>query len=225
MGQFITGEAARERFRELLDRVDVAYDEMRALSSDEVGNEFRVELAERLETQERTNRGLMYRVFGQIADQPDEAVFVPALADTLWARLRIPPKEIKRRMKLAGRIRPRRQLAGPPLPPELPLVAQAVEAGTIGEDHLRTIFRAMDVFPSCVSDTDRQDVEPSLVREASKNDVEIVKAAGRRIDEIFNPDGHYDEADRARRRGLHLGPQGPDGMSALSGWIDPETRC
>ena len=225
MGQFITGEAARERFRELLDRVDVAYDEMRALSSDEVGNEFRVELAERLETQERTNRGLMYRVFGQIADPPDEAVFVPALADTLWARLRIPPKEIKRRMKLAGRIRPRRQLAGPPLPPELPLVAQAVEAGTIGEDHLRTICRAMDVLPSCVSDTDRQDVEASLVREASKNDVEIVKAAGRRIDEIFNPDGHYDEADRARRRCLHLGPQGPDGMSALSGWIDPETRC
>ena len=82
MGQFITGEAARERFRELLDQVDATYDEMRALSSEEVGNEFRVEMAERLETQERTNRGLMYRVFGQIADPPDEAEFVPALADS-----------------------------------------------------------------------------------------------------------------------------------------------
>jgi hypothetical protein len=225
MGQFITGEAARERFRELLDQVDAAYDEMRALSSDEVGNLFRVEVAERLETQERTNRGLMYRMFGEIADPPDETGLVPALADRLWARLRIPPKEIKRRMKVAGRLRPRRQLSGPPLPPELPLVAQAVEAGTIGEDHLRSICRAIDVLPSCVSDTDRHDVEASLVREASKNDAEIVRAAGRRIDEIFNPDGHYDEADRARRRGLHLGPQAPDGMSRLSGWIDPETRC
>ena len=28
-----------------------------------------------------------------------------------------------------------------------------------------------------------------------------------------------------RRRGLALGEQGPDGMSRLSGWIDPETRC
>ena len=63
------------------------------------------------------------------------------------------------------------------------------------------------------------------MREAAKNDAEIVKTAGRRIDEIFNPDGDFDEADRARRRGLALGPQGPDGMSRLNGWIDPETRC
>ena len=57
MGQFITGEAARERFRALFDQVDAVFDEMRALSSDAVGNEFRVEMAERLEAQERVNRG------------------------------------------------------------------------------------------------------------------------------------------------------------------------
>ena len=225
MGQFVDGDAARVRLRELFDQVDAAHDEMRALSSDQVGNEFRVEMAERLETQERTNRGLMYRVFGEIADPSDEVGLAPAVTDSILARLRIPRKEIKRRMKVAGRIRPRRQLTGPPLPPELPVVAHAVAAGTIGEDHLRTICRAIDVLPSCVSEVERGDVEASLVREASKNDAEIVKAVGRRIDEIFNPDGHYDEADRARRRGLHLGPQGPDGMSRLSGWIDPETRC
>ena len=95
----------------------------------------------------------------------------------------------------------------------------------IGEDHLRVINRAIDRLPSCVSAADRDDVEASLVREASKSDAEIVKAAARHIDDIFNPDGDYDEADRARRRGLHLGPQGPDGMSRFSGWIDPETRC
>jgi hypothetical protein len=225
MAQFVTAEAARERFRALADQVDAAYDEMRALSSAGVGNEFRVELAERLETQERTNRGLMYRAFGEIADPPDEAGMAPVLVNSLAARLRIPPREVKRRMKLAGRIRPRRQLSGPVLPPELELVARAVEAGAIGEDHLRVISRAIDRLPSCVSATDRDDVERSLVREAGKNDVEIVKAVAGRIDEIFNPDGDFDEADRARRRGLHLGAQGPDGMSRLSGWIDPETRC
>jgi len=225
MGEFMTGEAARERFRALADQVDAAYAEMRELSSDEVGNEFRVELAERLETQERTNRGLMYRMFGQIADPPDEAAMAPVLVNSLAARLRIPPREVKRRMKVAGRLRPRRPLTGPPLPPELPLVAAAVEAGAIGEDHLRTICRAIDVLPSCVSAVDRDDVERSLVTEAAKNDVEIVKAVARHIDDLFNPDGHYDEADRARRRGLQLGAQGPDGMSRLSGFIDPETRA
>ncbi|MDT5245390.1 MAG: hypothetical protein QOD36_2766 [Mycobacterium sp.] len=67
MAQFVTGEAARERFRELADQVDAAYAEMRALSSDAVGNEFRVELAERLETQDRTNRGL---IIGYSASSP-----------------------------------------------------------------------------------------------------------------------------------------------------------
>ena len=49
MGEFVTPEAARELFRELADQVDAAYDEMRTLASDGVGNEFRTELAERLE--------------------------------------------------------------------------------------------------------------------------------------------------------------------------------
>jgi hypothetical protein len=88
MGEFVTAEAARERYRELADQVDAAYGEMRALSSDEVGNAFRAEVAERLEIQERTNRGLMYRMFGQIADPPDQTAMAPALVNSLAARLR-----------------------------------------------------------------------------------------------------------------------------------------
>ncbi|WP_102142247.1 13E12 repeat family protein [Mycobacterium hubeiense] len=225
MAEFLTGQAARERFRALADVVDGAYAEMAALSSDGVGNDFRVELAERLETQERLNRGLMYRVFGEIADPPDETAMVPALKDRLWARLRIPPGEIKRRFKTAARLRPRRQISGPPTAPELALVAEALAGGRLGEDHLRVICTAMDKLPSCVSPQDRGEVQASLVREAVKNDAHIVRAAAGKIDEIFNPDGHFDEADRARRRGLNLGPQQRDGMSWLQGWIDPETRC
>ena len=92
MGRFVTGEAARERLCALLLQVDVAYREMRELSCDEVGTAFRVELAQRLEAQERVNRGLMYRVFGQIADPPDEAAMVPDVVQRLCARLRIPPR-------------------------------------------------------------------------------------------------------------------------------------
>jgi hypothetical protein len=225
MGQFITADPARERFRALAEQVEAAYAEMRELSSDGVGNVFRAELAERLETQERINRGLVYRVFGEIADPPDETAMAAAMVNSLAARLRITTTEVKRRMKTGARLRPRRQLTGPPLPPELPLVAKALADGAIGEDHLRVISRAIDVLPSCVSATDRDDVEASLVRQATKSDADILRAVARRIDDIFNPDGHYDEQDRARRRGLTLGDQGRDGMSWLSGWIDPETRC
>src|SRR5436190_6501811 len=115
MGQFITVDAARERFRALAEQVDAAYAEMRELSSDGVGNVFRAELAERLETQERTNRGLVYRVFGEIADPPDETAMAAAMVNSLAARLRIPTGEVKRRMKTGARLRPRRQLTSPPL--------------------------------------------------------------------------------------------------------------
>jgi hypothetical protein len=42
---------------------------------------------------------------------------------------------------------------------------------------------------------------------------------------VLNPDGNFSDDDRARRRGLTLGPQGPDGMSRLSGWLNPELRA
>ena len=169
MGEFVTAQAARKRFDALADAVDAAYAEMRGLSSDAVGNEFRMALAERLEAHERTNRGLMYRFFGEIADPPDETAMVPALVNSVAARLRIAPAEVKRRMKTAARLVPRRSLSGPPLAPELPQVADALAAGVIGEDHLRVITRAIDTLPSAVSGTDREDVEASLVREATKN--------------------------------------------------------
>jgi ribulose 1,5-bisphosphate synthetase/thiazole synthase len=68
----------------------------------------------------------------------------------------------------------------------LPVLAEAVESGTIGEDHLRVIGRAIDVLPSCVSETDRAEVEASLVREATKHDAAFVKIVARHIDEIFD---------------------------------------
>lgn len=209
----------------LLDRIDAAQCELRELSTAEVGSAYRVIMAERLETQQRVNRGLMYRVFAELAHPPEGTGADPDVIDKLWARLRIAPKEIKRRFKVAVRIRPSAALTGAPLPPELPAVADAVESGAIGEDHLRVVTGCMDGLPSNISVADRTEVEASLVRESVKKDAESVRVIGRRIDEIFNPDGHYDETDRARRRGLSLGPQGRDGMSRLSGWIDPETRC
>jgi hypothetical protein len=39
------------------------------------------------------------------------------------------------------------------------------------------------------------------------------------------PDGTYNDEDRARRRGLTLGNQQADGMSELHGHITPELRA
>ncbi|MFZ0714306.1 13E12 repeat family protein [Mycobacterium sp.] len=225
MGSAIGTDEARERITSALDAVDAAHDLLRETPSDVVGNTFRVEVAARLECQERANRGLMYRMFGEIADPPDEAGSIAQMRSVLWKRLRIPPQEITRRFKLAARIRPRRSLTGPPVGPELPELAAAVEAGAVGQDHINAVCRAVDVLPSCVSPTDVAAAERTLVEHASTLDAGIVAKLGQRIADYLNPDGLFTDEDRARRRGLHLGRQGPDGMSRLSGLLDPEARA
>jgi Domain of unknown function (DUF222) len=221
----VSVDEIRERITSALDAIDAAHDLLRATSSDLAGNMFRVDVAERLETQERVNRGLMYRVFAEIADPPDEAGSIAQLRSLLWRRLRITPNEITRRFKLAARIRPRRSLTGPPVAPELPELAAAVEAGDVGDDHIRSVCRAIDLLPASVSPSDVDAAERTLVDHAAKVDSGIVAKLGQRIADYLNPDGLFSDEDRARRRGLHLGRQGPDGMSRLSGLLDPEARA
>lgn len=225
VGPLVNAQQARERIGAALDAIDAAHDVLRQTSSDVVGNVFRVEVAARLETQHRTNRGLMYRIFGEIADPPDGPGPVVLVRDMLWARLRITPKEITRRFKLAARIRPRRSLTGPLLQPELPTLAAAVSAGAVGEDHIRAVCAAVDTLPASVSPADAADAERRLVQHSAKVDAAVVTQLGRRIADYLNPDGLFNDVDRARRRGLHLGPQGPDGMSRVSGLLDPEARA
>jgi hypothetical protein len=225
MGCGVSAEQARERMGAALDAIDAAHAVLRETSSDVVGNAFRVEVAERLETQDRTNRGLMYRLFAEIAEPPDGSQCLPAERGMLCARLRVTPKEIVRRFKLAARIRPRRSLSGPPVPPELAELAAAVQAGAVGEDHIRAVCHAVDVLPGCVSPAEVAEAERTLVGHATKLDAGVVTRLGQRIADYLNPDGLFTDDDRARRRGLRLGPQGPDGMSRLSGLLDPEARA
>jgi hypothetical protein len=225
MGPAISADEARERIRSALDAIDAGHDLLRDTPSDLAGNTFRVDVAERLETQERTNRGLMYRFFAEIADPPDEASSIAQMRSALWSRLRITPNEITRRFKLAARIRPRRSLTGTTLTPELPELAAAVDAGAVGDDHIRSVCRAIDILPARVSPVDIQAAERTLVRHATNVDAGIVAKLGQRIADYLNPDGLFSDEDRARRRGLHLGPQGPDGMSRLSGLLDPQCRA
>ncbi|MGB3473674.1 MAG: HNH endonuclease signature motif containing protein [Mycobacterium sp.] len=222
--------AARAAIRADLALIDDAQARLRAADTDIVGNAFRVEVAEHLEAQHRVNRGLSYRIFGEIAapaDGPDDPR-LPAdtkISDLLWTRLRITRGEVRRRFRLAARIRPRRSLTGPPLPPELPDVAAAVEDGRIGDDHIKSVTSALDQLPAKVAPADREAAERTLVRHATEHDAKFVTAVGQRIADVLNPDGNFSDEDRARRRNLVLGRQGPDGMSRLTGCIDPETRA
>ena len=81
------------------------------------------------------------------------------------------------------------------------------------------------MLPATVAAADREKAERTLVRHAREQDAQFVTAIGTVIADCLNPDGTFTDEDRARRRGLVLGRQGPDGMSRLAGWLDPETRA
>ncbi|MGH3635833.1 HNH endonuclease signature motif containing protein [Mycobacterium sp.] len=226
----LPADAARARIRADLDLIDSAHARIRSICTDLVGNAFRIEVAERLESQQRTNRGLSYRMFGEIAD-PVDGPDDPALPtevkvrDLLWARLRVTRGEIQRRFRVAARIRPRRTLTGPSLPAELPELGAAVEAGDVGEDHIAAVTKALDDLPVAVSAADRDEAERKLVGYATKQDAKFVTAIGYKIADCLNPDGNFSDEDRAKQRSLVLGRQRPDGMSRISGFLDPEARA
>ena len=88
-------------------------------------------------------------------------------------------------------------------------MAAAVEEGAIGDDHIDAVCKALDVLPSAVSREKKEKSERNLVRHAKSQDAKFVKKIGRRIADHLNPDGFFDDNDRARRRGLTLGPQQP----------------
>lgn len=218
----------QHEIRAALDAVDAAYARLRAATSDSVGNAFRVEVAERLETQHRVNRGQMYRFFGELIDPPDGAddPDLPAgtvMCKLLWQRLRITSGDVKHRLAIAARIRPRRSLTGPSLSPELPRLAEAVESGGIEEKHIDAVCRGIDELPAALHH--KKDItERILVAHSQKQDANYVAKLARDIAEHLNPDTEFDEQDRRRRSGIRMGRQRADGMSYLSGWVDPETR-
>ncbi len=151
----------RERVCAELEVIDAAQARLRGLSTDLVGNAFRVEVAARLETQERVTRGLSYRVFAEIADPPDGADdpgLPPGVRviDVVRSRLAVTAAEVRRRMKVGARIRPRRSVTGPPVSPELAVLAAAVAAGAVGEDHIREVCTGLDRLPRAVSGADRE---------------------------------------------------------------------
>src|SRR5690625_2069289 len=220
----LSEQEARERIDTALSAIDAAQQVLRETCSELTDPDFHIAFAERLENQERINRGLMYRVFGELCDPPDSNRVATKVRDALWSRLHIPPAEIKRRCRLAHRIRPRRSLSGAPIAPEFPELAAAVETGAVGEDHIRVVCDALDLLPEAVPADEVVEAERTLVEHAGKLDSALVKKLGQRIADYLNPDGEFSDEDRQRRRTLRLGPQGSDGMSKLSGLLDPETR-
>ncbi|WJR36451.1 HNH endonuclease signature motif containing protein [Mycobacteroides immunogenum] len=145
--------------------------------------------------------------------------------DVLSRRLHIGKGAARRRMADAEQLVPRRAITGEVLAPQLPCTAEALGRGDIGEEHVRIIRQFFDRLPVVVDAPTREAAEAQLAVMATQFGPGALRVGADRMMALLNPDGQFSDADRARRRGVSIGPQGFDGMSAISGLLDPETRA
>jgi hypothetical protein len=149
-----------------------------------------------------------------------------SLQAVLTERLRIGGTEAHRRLHEAAELGPRVALTGEPLGPVLAKVAAAQADGRIGGEHVRLLRRFFDQLPLAVDAVTRELCEDTLVGVAVGQGPEELRAAAERLKALLDQDGPVpDDAERARKRCIRLGKQQPDGMTPVTGWLDPEGRA
>jgi Domain of unknown function (DUF222) len=111
------------------------------------------------------------------------------------------------------------------LAPKLEHTAAGQRAGTINTEHVKVIRGFFAQLPFFVDEPTRADAERKLAEVGAHYRPDELERVAAQLDLMLNPDGTFNDKDRARRRGITVGPQGDDGMSRLSGWLNPELRA
>ncbi len=142
-------------------------------------------------------------------------------------RLHISPTQAGQRIKAAADLGPRQALTGEPLPPLLPHTAQARARGRINDEHLSVIRSFLAELPASIQPEVRAEAEKQLAKLAGECRPDELREDARALFDLLNQDGPEptDDQARARKRGIRLGRQGADRMSAISGYVDPELRA
>jgi Domain of unknown function (DUF222) len=179
---------------------------------------------ERIETMERMLPALRHDLINQLASASVEELG-STLPRVLADRLRIRRSAAARRIEEAVDLAPRPTLTGESLPPRLEATAAGQREGSISGEHVKIIRGFFAQLPSFVDEPTRADAEQKLAAVAASYRPDELQRFADHLDLVLNPDGHFSDEDRARRRGITVGPQGTDGMSRLSGWLNPELRA
>lgn len=139
--------------------------------------------------------------------------------------LRIPPAEASRRSKLVEPLAPRTSLTGEPLPPQQPATAAAWRAGVLDTEHVRVIQRFLAELPIAVPAAAKAEAEAFLAEHAKQLRPDQLARLADRLAIELNPDGVFNDDDRALRRSFTWGRQQPDGMSQGKLWATPQLRA
>jgi hypothetical protein len=220
-----SGIVDRDAITAAFDALDAAADGVAELKFDALITPERLALLERCERVRRRLPAIEHPLINQLARQatPEElgGKLSHAVAEwTLTSRA-----EAARRIREAADLGERRGLTGEPLAPILAGTAAAQRAGKLGAGQVAVIRQFYHQLPGWVDQATRDSAEADLAKHGSQYRPEQLAGLADTMADCLNPDGTYTDEDRARRRGVALGKQEADGMSALRGWLSPEARA
>jgi hypothetical protein len=216
----------RDTVLDALSGLEAAFDAVADLSFDTLTNPEVLAVLARLETMTRREPVIEHRLIGQLVrDSTAVELGAKNFPDVLATALRISRKDANRRLDDANDLGPRAWLTGEPMQPCLPQTAAAQVAGRIGAEHITVIRNFFHDLPAWVDYQTRERAEADLASIASEFGPAELRQAADLLAALVNPDGEFSDADRARKRGVTIGRQGPDGMSKITGNLSPELRA
>ncbi|MBY0290209.1 MAG: HNH endonuclease [Mycobacteriaceae bacterium] len=210
-----------------VERLRAARDEVAELSLDALTVPELLNLLGELETDRRRQPTVEHRLIQSLRNRAEPAeVGAKNWADALATALRISINAARQRIKEAELLGPRWAMTGEPLAPKLPNVAAAQQRGAIGAEHVKVVEEFFHKLPAHIPADLHEEVESHLADLAGGLGPTEFRQAADRLAYLANQDGDPpNEAERARRRRLTVHRQDIDGMSKISGLLDPEARA
>ncbi len=210
-----------------LDELDAVWDRLAGLPFSALDAEQTLAVLDRLEVHRRRLPAVEHGLLSHA-----QAVATPVeLGAKSWravlaGRLGIGATDAGRRLAEAAQLGPRQTVTGESLEPELAATAAAQARGQIGADHVRVIRDFLAALPADVDPGTREAAEAQLGQLAGGLTPEGLRTVARQLLGYLDQDGTLDdEREHARKRGITLGCQELDGMSRLTGWVDPALRA
>ncbi|MCA2316149.1 HNH endonuclease [Mycobacterium sp. WUMAC-025] len=209
----------------VFDALDADLDRACALVLDALNVQQQLAVLERCERLRRRIPVIEHPLLNSLARQAPAQELGGGLPHALTEHTLISRHEASRRIKEARDLGPRHGLTGEPLPPALPATAAAQRVGDLGAGQVAVIRKFCRQLPGWVDAAAREFAEAQLAGFGTQFGPEHLTELARGMSNVLNPDGIFTDEDRARSRGVTLGPQQADGMSQLRGLITPELRA
>ena len=211
----------------VLDDLEAGWDKLASLPVAALNAGQVLAVLDRLETQRRRQPALEHALLNHLQAQATATEMgAKSWRAVLSNRLGIGGSDAGRRIAEAAALGARRAVTGEPLEPQLAHTAAAQARGEIGTEHVTVIRDFMAQLPTTVDLGTRAEAESQLAQLAGGLTPEGLRKVARRLMGYLDQDGTLDDQrEHARKRGITLGQQELDGMSRMSGWIDPELRA